>query len=244
MSRIRNVLSYSRATIRGLRQRPSASTLVFAVRYAFSCLRLYQSGAKSSLGSARPWMCFPAIEYLNRIIRPDFRVFEFGSGGSTLYFAQKVRELVSIEHDPTWYQCVKAELDAHKLSAQYAFVEPTRGTKFDLRRVSDPNAYISADPRYAGYSFETYTRSIDVFPDEYFDLVFVDGRARPSCISHSLKKVRVGGILLLDQSERSYYLTNIPTLCDASLWKKARFMAPLPYSLDFTEATFFTRIKR
>ena len=43
------------------------------------------------------------------------------------------------------------------------------------------------------------------FPDEYFDLILVDGRNRKGCIIQSLSKLKKGGILMLDNAERSYY---------------------------------------
>lgn len=47
---------------------------------------------------------------------------------------------------------------------------------------------------------------IKKFPDNYFDIVLVDGRSRPSCLFHSLNKVKKGGLLVLDNAEREYYL--------------------------------------
>ncbi len=55
-------------------------------------------------------------------------------------------------------------------------------------------------------SFEKYVRSIDRFIDKSLDLVIIDGRARLSCITHALKKIRPGGYLMLDDSERERYI--------------------------------------
>jgi predicted O-methyltransferase YrrM len=54
--------------------------------------------------------------------------------------------------------------------------------------------------------FALYVKQIDEFPDEYFDIILIDGRARPSCIKRSVSKVKPGGLLILDNSEREYYL--------------------------------------
>ncbi len=45
----------------------------------------------------------------------------------------------------------------------------------------------------------------DGFDDESFDLVFVDGRDRVSCVNKSIRLVKPGGILMLDNSERKIY---------------------------------------
>lgn len=50
-----------------------------------------------------PWFTYPAIHFLNRRITPELRLFEYGSGCSTLWFAERVKEVVSVEHDSAWF---------------------------------------------------------------------------------------------------------------------------------------------
>jgi predicted O-methyltransferase YrrM len=59
--------------------------------------------------------------------------------------------------------------------------------------------------RYEPYSFRQYVRNCHEYPDEYFDFVLVDGRARASCIRHAMRKLRRNGVLMLDNSERAPY---------------------------------------
>lgn len=49
-----------------------------------------------------PWIHKDAIAYLESILRPDFRVMEHGAGGSTLWFSDRVAEVVAFEDDPDW----------------------------------------------------------------------------------------------------------------------------------------------
>jgi hypothetical protein len=70
---------------------------------------------------------------------------------------------------------------------------------------ADPEHYVSADKAFRGYTFRTYVSQIDGFPDHYFDVIMIDGRARPSCIMRSAKKLKNGGILILDNAEQLYY---------------------------------------
>ncbi len=187
-------------------------------------------------------MCFPAVEQLDEILTAESRVFEYGSGGSTVYFAQRAREVVSIEHEPSWHGRVQAELERRRLNnVRYELIEPAVDAGFERGGIADPSAYVSDDEQYAGKTFKAYAQAIRTFPDSYFDLVVVDGRARPSCILNARDKVRPGGVLLLDQSERPYYLESSAALLDPARWSRTGYMAPLPYSLQFTEATFFTR---
>jgi len=71
---------------------------------------------------------------------------------------------------------------------------------------ADPHLYQSDDEGFRGCSFRQYASQIDAYPDEHFDILLVDGRARPSCIAHGAAKVKVGGLLVLDNADRAYYL--------------------------------------
>lgn len=57
-----------------------------------------------------PWLAPDVVEYLEEIVQPDFKVLEFGAGGSTLWFAERVKQVVSIEHDPDWQRVVQKNL--------------------------------------------------------------------------------------------------------------------------------------
>jgi hypothetical protein len=48
-----------------------------------------KSRARVFLGSAFkgfPWISFEAIRFLDILLKPDIRVFEYGQGGLTIYF--------------------------------------------------------------------------------------------------------------------------------------------------------------
>ena len=47
-----------------------------------------------------PWITYPALKVLGRIIRPNYRVLECGSGSSSLWWRARVRELVTVAHAP------------------------------------------------------------------------------------------------------------------------------------------------
>ena len=58
----------------------------------------------------RPWLTRAMIENLDTWLRPDDVGLEFGSGRSTIWFAQKVGHLTSVEHHPGWYAKVNDRL--------------------------------------------------------------------------------------------------------------------------------------
>ena len=49
-----------------------------------------------------PWFSYSAIDFLKIFLRKTHRVFEFGSGGSTLFFADRCASVESVEEDPSW----------------------------------------------------------------------------------------------------------------------------------------------
>ncbi len=184
-----------------------------------------------------PWLCFDAIAALDRLDLRGWRVFEYGSGGSTLYWLRRGASVVSVEHDATWYARVRTLTPPDApLDYRLALPEPAQPGPVDP---SDPAAYHSGDPAYAGYSFARYAAEIDAFPQEYFDLVLVDGRARPSCMLHALPRVRRGGLLILDNSDRAYYTARIgPLLAD---WRATVYAGAAPGAPVLTRTTFYVR---
>ena len=74
---------------------------------------LWQERPVSKTGAPIPWYSYPAIEFIEPRIRRDFRVFEYGSGWSTLWWAERVESVLAVEHDPEWFGVVKNPLPAN-----------------------------------------------------------------------------------------------------------------------------------
>lgn len=49
-------------------------------------------------GEPYPWLTYPAVQFLEGRIRAEFRVFEYGSGSSTLWWSRRVASVVSCDH--------------------------------------------------------------------------------------------------------------------------------------------------
>src|SRR5262245_35910487 len=64
-------------------------------------------------GRPIPWITYPAIELLRARVRPDMSVFEYGCGASTRWWAERVREVVSVEHDRAWFEQTRLGLPAN-----------------------------------------------------------------------------------------------------------------------------------
>jgi hypothetical protein len=189
-------------------------------------------GHRSPLQDELPWMTYGAIEWLSKHLQPHMRLFEWGSGGSTAFFAKRVEQVVTVEHDAAWYQTVVEKLNQQGYSnTSLALIEPTSPTR------SDP-WYRSTDPRYTDLTFSRYVGSIDQYPNEYFDIVVVDGRARPDCIRHAVPKIKRGGYLLLDNSERVEYEKGWDVVRH---WDSLRMWGPGPYNEEPWETRVWRR---
>ncbi len=58
--------------------------------------------------TARPWLHPEVTRYLEKLVRPEYRVLEHGSGGSTLWLAARAEHVISVEADFEWYQAVNS----------------------------------------------------------------------------------------------------------------------------------------
>jgi predicted O-methyltransferase YrrM len=50
------------------------------------------------------------VDFLQRLDVSALRVFEYGAGASTLYFARRARQVVAVEHTMLWHDRVAAKL--------------------------------------------------------------------------------------------------------------------------------------
>lgn len=64
--------------------------------------------AVDAAGNPIPWMTYASLGFIEPRLRPDMAVFEFGCGSSTLWWAQRVRQVVSCEHDRQWFELTLA----------------------------------------------------------------------------------------------------------------------------------------
>jgi len=189
-------------------------------------------GGRSPLNECFPWLTYEAIDWLESYLKPEMCVFEWGSGGSTLFLAKRVRSLTSIEHDIRWYEKVLKKLQEESIAnANYLLIQPERGG------LVHP-LYSSTDERYQDSSFQSYVEAISLYPDSFFHLVVIDGRARMGCIVHAVNKICRDGYLLLDDSEREEYSLGEQIL---SSWRRLTFFGPVPYIRSFSETSIWQK---
>ena len=156
---------------------------------------------RALVGEAKPWVPFEATDWLEHYLKPDMRVFEYGSGGSTIFFAQRVAEVISIEHDKSGMPGIKSvgstrhsqlhiqtpRAETYCRDSLAALGAP--GTSASLAIDESQNSRFIYDDYYAGTTVHEYVQAIDVHPDHTFDLVLVDGRVRTECMQHAIPKI-------------------------------------------------------
>ncbi|MFA6946116.1 MAG: FkbM family methyltransferase [Pedobacter sp.] len=126
-----------------------------------------------------PWVTYSFIDFIADRIQKNHTVFEFGSGNSTFYYAQRAQKVVSVEHDKTWYDKIST---SKPLNSEMIFCE--------LQKDGD----YSKMPETMGLKF---------------DIIIVDGRDRVNCCYHSLGALSEKGVVVLDDSEREHYAAAI-----------------------------------
>ena len=186
---------------------PSLEMFRYPTQYKY-LYAWFQSRRKNYLiDHAIPWLTYDAIHFLKDTIKEESTVFEYGSGASTLFWASFNARCISIEHDPAWYAFIKKQFGPDA-SVEIRLVAPDPQIEaVKALDIEDPDSYQSDVIEFAPYTFRNYVTQIDEFPDRYFDVILVDGHARPSCIVHSVNKVKSGGMLILDNADMSHYLT-------------------------------------
>jgi hypothetical protein len=133
--------------------------------------RLLRTAGRGPMHLRLPWLPFRLIDELEVVVRPGSRVFEYGGGGSTLWFLDQGAVVVTVEHDRGWV----GDLERSIASSNWTLL---------ARSITD------------GYA--DYVGAISSYPDNSFDVVLVDGRARGRCVKRSLRKIASGGLLVVD----------------------------------------------
>jgi len=102
-------------------------------------------------------------------------VFEFGSGNSTLWWAERVASVMSVEHDPHWAEQIAARIPEN---------------------VTLHHVPLEEDGDYCRTTSRTRHK---------FHVIVIDGRDRVNCARHCLHALRDDGVVIWDDSQRSRY---------------------------------------
>lgn len=127
-----------------------------------------------------PWLVYDAISYIDSIINDNYVMYEYGCGGSTLYYQNKVKVLNSVEHNKNWYTKTKKAINNN---VNLNLCEVIERTDINLAK-------------YADTILKTKTN---------YDIILIDGLHRNRCIKNAIRMLNENGYIILDNSNRKAY---------------------------------------
>ncbi len=122
-----------------------------------------------------PWVTLPFIDFVAGRLTRDMEILEFGSGNSTLWYAEKVKLVTSVEHDSVWFERIKNIMP---------------------KNVTLNHEQLGNGDQYAMFA---------ALRNNKFHMIVVDGRDRVNCIINSIASLTDDGVIVLDDSERESY---------------------------------------
>jgi len=133
-----------------------------------------------------PWFSYSAIEFFEGFLRPSMRIFEYGGGGSTIFFAKRTAHVVSIENNQEWADKIRTVLNREKIQKARVEFHPF-----------EPNDR-------AGFVQSSYLNSLK---KESPDVIVIDGceediQLRPICFQLAETVIRPGGSIIVDDAWR------------------------------------------
>jgi hypothetical protein len=138
-------------------------------------------GADTCMERGLPWIRPGATAFIESSLPEGASCFEWGSGASTIWLARRGYCVTSCELDHSWWYAINQKLLDEGLLHEVDLLDFSRDTM----------------QYYADYILKS--------SDNSFDFILVDGRNRQRCLGNARSKVKVGGIVCLDNSEREEY---------------------------------------
>lgn len=161
-----------------------------------------------------PLITYPALRQLKRIIEPGFRVFEFGCGASSVWWAKNVAEVVSVEHNAEWAARVMADRPKNLtviVREMNAPIDGVRAAILEKFFEYAPDLPLSPDTGHnimhglLTREFLAYVAELACYPAGHFNVIVVDGMARCMAAWLAGQFLKPGGFIVFDDTERWQY---------------------------------------
>ncbi len=182
-----------------------------------------------------PWMVYEATEYLLKKIDHNSRIFEFGSGASTIFLLnQRPKTLVSVETNPLWKKFISSliikEFDTANKSLE-GDLSANFISNFDYRLFTINHSDEASKIQYS---------QIPTNNNSKFDIIIIDSCCRYQCFNVARKSLAEGGIIILDDSQRGGY-KKIFSLAESCGFSFRVFKGIAPGGLRIKETAFFIK---
>lgn len=122
-------------------------------------------------GQPLPWYSYPAIHFLAPRLTKQMDVFEYGAGFSSLWFAQRVSSVTSLEHNLFWFGHIQEKAPAN----HQVLFHPAKDV-------------------------EGYVRTIAATEKKY-DIVVIDAENRLECVPHAIAALKDDGVVIFDNTQ-------------------------------------------
>lgn len=175
---------------------------------------------RSPLELGVPWFAQSAIDFLEGHVTKSMHVFEYGSGGSTVFFARRAATVLSNEDNADWLNRVRQALAQQELTNARLQHHP-----YDFHHAED-------------FVQSAYLNSLPAGP---MDIIVVDGmeeatQVRPQCFKLAETRIKPGGIIIVDDSWRYEALR---TTNRAKSWREFRSIGPCRPGVTSTDIYFY-----
>lgn len=85
-----------------------------------------------------PWITFKALRFLKKCVNPSSKVFEWGSGMSTLWWETRTAQVFSVENNERWFRRIKSLSNGNA----------------EIRLRTDPVAYVDTIKEFPAEFFD------------------------------------------------------------------------------------------
>jgi len=175
--------------------------------------------------AALPWLSYPFIEFVEPRLTKAMRVYEFGSGNSTRWFASRVGFIKSIEHSADWFKIVKNSLPDNVALIHEPVDSPLTYHSMAFMDINDATAYSTE----IGKSGELY------------NMILVDGVNRNNCIKNAIDCVTTDGVIVVDNLEYSAEMRDGLELLSQRGYRRLEFWGLSPIVYTKTGTSIFYR---
>lgn len=139
-----------------------------------------------------------AVSYLDHYIREDHIVFQWGTGPSTFWLADRAAKVYSVSHCNKKFHYYNFYKDSNYYdNVTLKLCYPDKVTDFN---------YVSKNPEFTESSFKNFCNTIEDYPSKLFDIVVIEGGCKSKCLDLAIKNGKSKSMIVIEADDE--YLTD------------------------------------